>query len=320
MINYTATEFNNLVGKYDTTIFAFMEEIGQQRANKSIIEELFTRQPVDEPDVAISGTSAHGRMKKMHGTRNYEDIQEYFTKNISFEEFSLTEVFGRKFLDDNKLLNMRNRAGGLMNSAYNTQEDFSAAIFTNADQSSFTMDGESYTWTLSADGNSFVNDTHTSKSGKVSSTYLDNKTTDTLDGDNLDGNIVTMGQFTDDVGNQGSFFGDTLMVGLENAKTALELANSDKKPTVANNDYNVYQGMFKVIVWNKLRKQSSKTNSPWFWLDSRNMKENLYFLDRVAPETSDNRNWQTMSWEVGVYARFGIGIYLWQWAIGNIPA
>ncbi|MDD5064935.1 MAG: hypothetical protein PHQ35_09310 [Phycisphaerae bacterium] len=320
MINYSATEFTTLVGKYDTTIFAFMEEIGQQRADRSIIEEMFTRQDVDEPDVAISGTSAHGRMKKHKGTRNYEDIQEYFTKKIEFEEFSLTELFGRKFLDDNKLLNMKNRSGGLMNSAYNTQEDFAAAIFTNADQSSFTMDGETYTWTLSADAVSFVNDTHSSKTGKVSSTYLDNKGAITLDGGNLDTAIVTMGQFTDDVGNQGSFFGDTLLVGLENAKTALELANSDKKPTVANNDYNVYQGMFKVIVWNKLRKQTSKTGSPWFWLDSRNMKENLYFLDRVKPEITDNRNWQTMSWEVGIYARFGIGIYLWQWCFGGIPA
>jgi hypothetical protein len=100
----------------------------------------------------------------------------------------------------------------------------------------------------------------------------------------------------------------------------LELANSDKKPTVANNEYNIYQGMFRVIVWNKLRKQASKTDAPWFWLDSESTKENMYFLDRVKPEITDNRNWQTMTWEVGVYARFGIGIYDWKHVIGNIPA
>jgi hypothetical protein len=296
-----------------------MEEIGQQRANRSIISELFNRQDVDEPDVAISGTSAHGDMKKHKGSRNYEDIQEYFTKNIAFEEFSLTEVFGRKFLDDNKLLNMQSRSGALMNSAYNTQENFAAAIFTNADQTSFTKDGESYDWTLSADGVAFISDSHVSKSGK-NTAALDNKVTSTLDGDALNTGMVTMGQFTDDMGNQGSYFGDTLMVGLELAKTALELANSDNKPSTANNDYNVYQGTFRVIVWNKLRKQSGKTNAPWFWLDSDSMKENLYFLDRVAPEVTDNRNWQTMSWEVGVYARFGCGIFDWKWAYAGIPA
>ena len=215
---------------------------------------------------------------------------------------------------------MQSRAGALMNSAYNTQENFAAAIFTNADQTSFTKDGESYDWTLSADAAAFISDSHSSKSGKVSSTYLDNKATSVLDGSAIDTGIVTMGQFTDDFGNQGSYFGDTLMVGLENAKTALEIANSDKKPAVANNDYNVYQGMFKVIVWNKLRKQSAKTNAPWFWLDSTAMKENLYFLDRVLPETTDNRNWQTMSWEVGVYARFCAMIYDWKFAYGGIPA
>jgi len=318
MINYTATEFNKLVGNYDVAIFAFMEEIGAAKANTGMISQLFNRQDVDEPAVAIHGTSARGDMKQMHGSRNYSDINEYFTKNIEFTEFSDTAAFGRKFLDDNKLLSMKTQSGSIMNAAYRTQENFAAAVYTNADQTSFVKDGDTYTWTLSADGVAFVSDSHVSKSGKA--TTLDNKTTNTLDGDNLNGNIVTMGQFTDDTGNQGSYFGDTLLVGLELAKTALELANSDKKPTVANNEYNIYQGMFRVIVWNKLRKQASKTDAPWFWLDSESTKENMYFLDRVKPEITDNRNWQTMTWEVGVYARFGIGIYDWKHVIGNIPA
>ncbi len=318
MINYSATEFNKLVGQYDYQIFAYMEEIGTARANTSIIDVLFNRQKVDEPAVAIYGMSARGDIKQHKGTRNYSDIDEYFTKTVEFEEFSDTASFGRKFLDDNKLMNMKTQSGSLMNSTYRTQENFAAAIFTNADQTSFTKDGKTYYWNLSCDGVPFVYDSHTSKSGKNTS-YLDNKTVLTLDGDNLNSNIVTVGQFTDDNGNQGSYFGDTLLVGLELAKTALELANSDKKPLVANNEYNVYQGMFRVIVWNKLRKQSSKTGSPWFWIDSVEAKNNLYFLDRVLPEVSDNRSWETMVWAIGIYARFAIGIYDWKFVEGNIP-
>ena len=319
MIQYSSTEFNKLVGNYDTTIFAFMEEIGLARANKTIINELFNRQTVEEPAIAITGMSAHGDMKKHKGSRNYEDVPEYYTKSGEFEEFSLTESFGRKFLDDNKLMSMQNRSGALMNAAYNTHENFASKVWTNADQTSFTKDGETYDWTLCADGDPFVDDTHVSKSGKASS--QDNKTTLTLDGTNLnDSNIVTMGQFTDDAGNQASYFGDTLLVGLELGKTACELAGSDLKPASTNNDYNVYQGMFKVIVWNKLRKQTGKTNAPWFWIDSVALKENMYFFDRVLPEPTDNRNWQTMSWEVGVYARFMVLIYVPYFCIGNIPA
>ncbi|MFA5307706.1 MAG: hypothetical protein WC365_09715 [Candidatus Babeliales bacterium] len=306
--------------KYDTAIFAFMEEIGAAKANTGMISQLFNRQDVDEPEVAISGTSARRDLKQHHGSRNYSDIKEYFTKNIDFTEFSDTASFGRKFLDDNKLLSMKTQSGAMMNAAYRTQENFAAQMFVNCDQTSFTKDGDVYTWTLSADGVAFVSDSHTSKSGDAPSTSLDNKTILTLDGDNLNSNIITMGQYTDDVGNQGSYFGDTLMVGLDLAKPALELANSDKKPTVANNEYNIYQGMFRVIVWNKIVRQTSKTNSPWFWIDSEAMKENLYFLDRVKPEATENRNWQTMSWEVGVYCRFGAGVYGFNWLIGNIPA
>jgi len=319
MINYTATEFNKLVGNYEVAILKFMEDIGTAKADTGMINELFNRQDVDEPAVSILGTSSRGDIKQMHGTRNYSDINEYFAKTCEFTEFSDTASFGRKFLDDNKLLSMQTAGKSLMESAYRTQENFAAAVFTNADQSSFVKDGDTYTWTLCADGVSFVNDTHVSKSGKNTS-YLDNKTTNTLDGDNLDTAIVTMSDFTDDTGNDGSYFGDTLLVGMANAKTALKLANSDKKPKVANNEYNIYEGMFKVIVWKKLKKQSGKSYYPWHWIDSVAAKENLYFLDRIKPETQSNSNFETLSWAIGIYARFGICVYDWKWLIGNIPA
>jgi hypothetical protein len=284
-----------------------------------MISALFNRQDVDESQVAILGTSARGDLKQMHGTRNYSDINEYFSKSTEFTEFSDTASFSRKFLDDNKLLSMQSAGKALMESAYRTQENFAAQVFVNCDQTSFTKDGDTYTWTLSADGAAFVSNSHSSKSGKNTS-YLDNKTTSTLDGSNLDTVIVTMSDFTDDNGNDGSYFGDTLLVGMDNAKTALELANSDKKPSVANNEYNVYEGMFKVIVWKKLKKQSGKTYAPWHWIDSVAAKENLYFLDRVKPETQSHSNFETLSWSVGVYARFAILVYDWKFIVGNVPA
>lgn len=319
MINYTATEFNKLVGNYDTAVMAFMEDIGAAKADQGIINELFNRQDIDEPAVSILGTNARSDLKQMHGTRNYSDVNEYFAKNIEFTEFSDTASFGRKFLDDNKLMSVTGAGKSLMEAAYRTQENFAAQVFVNADQTSFTKGGDTYTWTLSADAVPFVYDTHVSKTGNIT-TNLDNKTTSQLDGGNLDTAIVTISNFTDDNGNDGSYFGDTLLVGMDNAKTALELANSDKKPAVANNEYNIYQGMFKVIVWKKLKKQSGKTYAPWHWIDSVACKENLYFLDRIKPETMSHSNFETLSWSIGVYCRFAIGIYDWKFLVGNIPA
>ena len=318
MINYNETTFNKLVGKYDTTIFSFMEEVGTSKGDSNIINELFTRQDSNEPDVAIHGTTAHSDAKPHTGTRNYEDIAEWYTKKIDFDEFSLTEVFGRKFLDDNKLLNMQNRGVSLMRSAYRTHENFAAQVFINCDQSSFTKDGKSYDWTLSADNVAFVSDSHTSVTGRCNT--LDNKTTNALDGDNFQTAINTIGKFEDDNGNQGTYFGDTLVVGIDLVKPALELINSDGKATTANRDYNIYQGSMRLIVWNRFKQQSGKTGYPWLLIDSESAKEDLYFLDRVKPEITDNRNWQTMTWEVGVYFRFAIGIYGWRWCVGNIPA
>jgi hypothetical protein len=222
-------------------------------------------------------------------------------------------------MDDNKLLSMKTVGGSMMEAAYRTQENFAAQVFVNADQTSFTKGGDTYTWALSCDAVPFVYDSHLSKSGK-NTDYLDNKGTSTLDGGSFETGSIAMTNFTDDTGNDGSYFYDTLLVGQDNAKVALELANSDKKPLVANNEYNVYQGTFEVVVWKKFKKQSGKSYAPWMLIDSTAMRENLYFLDRIKPETNSHGNFETMSWAIGVYARFAICVYDWKWVYGSIPA
>jgi len=318
MINYSATEFTKLVGKYDTAVYAYMEEVGASKGDQNIINELFTRQTINEPDVAILGSTAHSDLKKHNGTRNYEDIQEWYPKTANFTEFSQTESFGRAFLDDNKLLSMQNRGASLMRAAYRTYENFAAAVFTNADQTSFTKDGESYNWTLAADSVAVASASHTSITGRCGT--LDNTDATALDGDNLEAGVVAISAYEDDNGNQGTYFADTLVVGMDNRKPALELINSDGKPKVANNEYNIYEGDMKLIVWKQFKKQSGNTGYPWTLMDSVAAKENLFFFDRVKPEVTDYRNWQTMTWEIGVYCRFCIAIYDWRWSYWGIPA
>jgi hypothetical protein len=307
MITYSQTEFLKLVGKYDTAIFAYMEEVGTSEGNKSIISQLFNRADTTEPELAISGSGAHSDMKKFKGSRNYEDLKELYTKRISFEEFDKAEQFDRKTLDDNKIWSMKERSGSLLRTYYRTCENFAAAIFNNISASSFTKDGETYTWTLCADGQPISDDAHTTVSGRCST--VDNETTSQLDGDNLETAIQTMAEFQDDSGNQGSYFADTMMVPGRLAKTAMELLNSEGKPNVTNNNYNIYDGRFRLIVWNRYTKLSGTTYYPWLVMDSVSMKENLFWFDRINPEITDFRDFNSMSWSVGIYTRFGCGTY-----------
>ncbi len=318
MIAYSATEFQKLIGKYDTAIFAYMEEVGASEGNKTIVNELFNRTETDQPDLAISGSGAHTDLRKFKGTRNYEDLKELYTKTITFEEFDKAEEFNRKTLDDNKIWEMKNRAASLLRAYYRTCENFAAAIFNNISASSFTKDGEIYTWTLCADGQPISDNSHTTVSGNC--TTLDNETTNTLDGDNFETAIATMAEFQDDSGNQGNYFADTLMVPFRLRKTAMELIGSEGKPSVTNNDYNIYEGAMRLIVWNRLTKASGATNYPWYVIDSQAMKENLFWFDRVMPEITDKRDFETMTWKVGLYTRFGCGSYDWRYIVANIPA
>jgi len=318
MMNYSQTEFLKLIGRFDTHIFAYMEEVGASEGDKTIVNVLFNRTNTTEPAVAISGSGAHTDLKKYKGTRNYEDLKELYTKSIEFEEFSLTEQFGRKLLDDNKIWEVENRSASLMRAYYRTCENFAAAIFNNISSTSFTKDGETYNWTLCADGLPISDNSHTTVSGNC--TTLDNETTSTLDGDNFETAVATMSEFQDDSGNQGNYFTDTLMVPFRLRKTALELIGSEGKPTVANNDYNIYDGAMKLIVWNRLTKASGAASYPWYVMDSQARNENMFWFDRIDPEITDNRDFDTMSWKVGVYARFGFGAYDFRHLIANIPA
>ncbi len=318
MMNYSQTEFLKLIGRYDTHIFAYMEEVGASEGDKTIVNLLFNRSETTEPAVAISGSGSHTDLKKYKGTRNYEDLNELYTKSIEFEEFNLTEQFGRKLMDDNKIWEIKNRSASLMRSYYRTCENFAAAIFNNISSSSFTKDGETYAWTLCADGDPISDDSHETVSGNCST--LDNETTNSLDGDNFETAIATMSEFQDDSGNQGNYFADTLMVPFRTRKAGLELIGSEGKPTVANNDYNIYEGAMKLIVWNKYTKLSGVSGYPWCVMDSQAREQNLYWFDRIMPEITDNRDFDTMSWKVGVYTRFAPGCYDYRWGVFNIPA
>jgi len=295
-----------------------MEEVGASEGDKTIVNVLFNRTDTTEPAVAISGSGAHTDMKKYKGTRNYEDLKELYTKSIEFEEFSLTEQFGRKLLDDNKIWEVENRSSSMMRSYYRTCENFAAAMFNNISSTSFTKDNETYNWTLGADGLPVSDNSHTTVSGNC--TTLDNELALTLDGDNFENAVATMSEFQDDSGNQGNYFADTLMVPFRLRKTALELIGSEGKPTVANNDYNIYEGAIKLIVWNRLTRASGATGYPWSVHDSQARQANLHWFDRINPEITDNRDFDTMSWKIGVYTRYAFGNYDWRWGVFSIPA
>lgn len=110
------------------------------------------------------------------------------------------------------------------------------------------------------------------------------------------------------------------MVPLNLRKVAMELLGSEGKPTVTNNDYNIYDGAFKLIVWNRLTKGAAKTYYPWYLMDSIARKENLYWFDRIMPEITDKRDFESMTWKVGLYTRFGAGSWDWRWLQCAVPA
>ena len=320
MITYqNGGDFTAQVGLYATPIKAHMMEYGTQMGDSAIINELCTVRSTTNAQEAIIGTSAHGYLKKFKGTRNYSEIYDLYKKILVPEEINSTEQFSRKLLDDNKFFEIDNRATALLAALKRTKEALLANYFVYADTNAgFTLNGEVYDWTKTGDGVALVNDSHTTITGKCTTT--DNKTTADFDGGTLETAINTMAEFTDEMELPCNYSADQLLVGGRLRKKAMELIESDKKPATTNNDYNVYNGWLDVMVWDKFTKQSGKTLYPWYVMDSVARKDNLYWLNRIDSEISDEVDFDTMSWKLGVYARVVCGSWDYRWVVGNIPA
>jgi len=320
MLTYTSGgDFTAQVGLYADAVISHMQEYASSLGNDLMINELFDVQETTEPELAIIGTSAHRNMKKWKGTRSYEDVYDLPKKIISFDEFDLAEQIDRKYLDDAKIELMKQTGTSLMNSYARTRDYMCAQFFRNADQSTFTdQDGEAYNWTVGADGQPVASNTHTSTSGYCST--LDNLSILELTGTNLETLCQKMITVRDDVDNPTNYYPRTLMVGPMLRKTALELIGSDGKPHVTNNEFNVYYGHMRLIVYQLYTKQSGKTLDPWCVMDDTARKDNLKWRDRIKAEMTDTRDFNTMSWSIGVYTRYAFGTYDFRWGQFSIPA
>jgi len=65
-----------------------------------------------------------------------------------------------------------------------------------------------------------------------------------------------------------------------------------------------------------LRMDDSDTNN-WFMVDLDAQKRDLVWIERVAPESATNIDFQTKIVQQSMYFRIGYGFKNWRWAYGH---
>jgi len=313
--------FNKLVGLYEYPILEYWQDKYADAIKDSMIPELFDEVQSDNAAEAIAEQVGAVEFREWGGEFTYADAKEGNTKVWTPIVWQAGRAYDRFLLSNAKIVNMKTDFGKFALGAARLREKAAAGILTNADQTSFIVNGKTLNWPLVADGLALASTAHTSANY---STTQSNKGTTVLNAENLETAIQAMVDFKDEDGNDANLQPDTLIVPFALRATALELIGGEGKYNVADNNPNIYHGSMRVIVWKQFRKQTGKTDYPWLIMDSKAAKESLKWINRL--ESGDDyeivswKDQETQTWKVGAVMWFSAGAYDWRPFYFNIPA
>lgn len=204
----------------------------------------------------------------------YEDpIQMY---DVSFVHLKYTKGFkvSEELVEDDRYNIIKKKPAALARSCRRTAEFLGCQVFNNAFSSGTGGDAK-YLCSVShprADGG-------TAQSNANGSGI-------TLTEANLNTGLLAMRGQLDDKGMKIGVKADTIIVPPALEKSAQILTNSQLRPGTADNDFNYYQGLLKIISWDWL-----SSSTAWFLLDSS--QHELSWFWRIRPEFKQDAGFET---------------------------
>jgi phage major head subunit gpT-like protein len=247
----------------------------------------------------------------------YEGLNALYPYELVHRRFAMGMMVERELQDD--LLyaelpiprDVTERAAALGRSAAIHRERSAAALFNNAFTDS-GLDAEGFS-VAGPDAVGLVSTAH--KRSPSDSTTQSNEFTLALSGDNLNTVRLAMNLWTDDRGNLAPSNPTTLLVPPALETTARVINESDRDPTSANNAINPERGRWNIVVWHWL----TDTNA-WFVIDEAKKRQQLVWLNRIAPEFASERDFDTLVAKYRGYYRFSRGWSHWKWIAGSNPS
>jgi phage major head subunit gpT-like protein len=226
-----------------------------------------------------------------------EPVQQ-FSKSYIHNAYALQTKVARELIDDQRVEFFGQFGAKLGQSASRTMEKAAADLFNNA-----------FTTTTSEDGLSLCNSAHLNAD---SGNSQDNSGTSTLSNDAVSSTRQLMRRFKDYDGNVIASNPDLLLIPAELEETGVEIVRSSLNPQNANNAVNWNQGL-GMVVWMYL---TDTTN--WFLLDSKLMKQNLNWYQRVPLEVFGDGDLFKGQRRIGGYYRESHGVADWRWIYGHV--
>lgn len=313
--------FQKLIGEYQYPILEYWQDKYAKAYKNSLIPVLFDQVQSDNPTESISELVGALDFKEWKGEFTYGEVKDGNAKVWTPLVWQTGIQYDRFMLSNAKLVNLKNEHGMFALGAARTRNACAGGIFTYADQTSFTVNGVTLNWTLTANGLPLASDAQTS--ANYSSTQ-DNLSTLELTEENLETVCQKMFDVKDENGKEAGMQPSALIVPTALRKKALEIVGSTGKADTGDNNANIYDGNLKVIVWDQFRKQSTKTGQPWCVVDLEAMSESLKWINRL--ESGDDYeliSWpkeETQTWSIGSIMWYSAGAYDFRPFQFSIPA
>ena len=274
----------------------------------SMIPTFYNMLPSDSAWEEFYGVGSYPDVPEFNGKITYQPIYPQYTTRIEPKEFASGVQMERKLIDDKKYAVLDRKAEALMTAAHRTREKKGARIFTQAFSTAFDfMESE--------EGVALCSNSHLTKSGTSVASGFDNLGVSALNKTNLAATRLLMRKFRDDISERIDV-GDDLAIVCPDAlaDTAFEITSTPKGYGTGHLDKNMDYQRYEVIPYMRLDDNDA---NDWFLVWKSQMKKDLFWIDRIAPEVNNTVDFETFMLKHSIYFRIAYGFVDWRWIFGN---
>lgn len=226
-----------------------------------------------ERDSAITGFSMLVQTPEGQPISYEDPVQMY---DVSYVHLKYTKGFkvSEELVEDDRYNIIKKKPAALAKASRRTAEFLAAQIFNNGFSSGTGGDGKFLFSTVHPRADGGTAQSNASSSGI------------TLTETNLNTALLAMRAQLDDKGMKIAVKANTIVVPPALEKTAQILTNSKMRPGTADNDFNYYEGLLKIISWDYL-----SSSTAWFLLDTSEHELNWFW--RIHPEFKQDNSFDT---------------------------
>lgn len=249
-----------------------------------------------------SATTGFGKLQQTNelGALDYEDPVKMYRTTYSHLKYTKGFKVSQELVEDDQHNVISRMPKSLAKSVVYTTEFHAANVLNNAFDTSYTSYG---------DGKPLCSTGHTRADGGTAQSNA-SATGVVLSEPNLETGRLALEKALNDKGEIVNFMADTLVVPIDLRKTSQILTDSTMRPGTANNDVNIYEGVFKVIPWRYLTSTTA-----WFLMDKSNHMLNWFW--RVRPEFKSDYAFDSDAALYKVRVRFSVGWSDWRGVWGS---